>query len=104
MTPETTSPACCSCCANYDDDTRRCTATAGKLSGIILSDDLATADHDCPKYAEAHYRLTPAAILQGILEDYDCDLSITECKDIVEAFMAGMAKAGYIVDHDNDEE
>lgn len=93
----------CAECTHFNDDTRFCTHTDGKLRQMELSIELAEAHHDCPMFKERWYRLTPVAILLSALKDNGMRCSWIKVERIFEAFIERMIQSGYIEIETEDE-
>lgn len=93
----------CANCAYYNPSNMICT-TDGKLSGIEMTPSLADAEHDCGRYDEVTYRLTPKSLLSIALEDAGVDVTIDELTLIWDSFEAMMEKHGYVKSKTDDDE
>lgn len=86
--------SCCNC--RHFSENNSCTNNNGKLYGIILTNSLAEAEHDCSSYEEATYQITPKGYLWSALYEMGIELDQNIFDEVWQLFEEGMENGGYI--------
>lgn len=93
----------CGCCAHFNEDTNKCKNKKGKLYGIKLTEQLFAAEHDCSKYEEVTYVITPKGLLLNAMQEAGVEVDGRTFESIWNEFVSGMEKHGYLKEEEPNE-
>lgn len=100
---EAEEPVCAVCadCKFFDDENNKCTNKEGLFARMKeMSPSLCEAEHDCNKYEEAGFTLTPLGCLICALEENGVHTDNDTAQKILDSFFESAIKAGIISYHE----